>query len=449
MILSRLLWDARLALHLRGQSRMPFRPMGEIIAAQSRRVRRMIDFAYRTVPYYRDTLDRLGLRPHDFSGADSLARLPFIDHTELQRDPEYFVSRVHREAALLKLRSSGSSGSPHTVYHDADAILQNAAHSARDRAAMTGLLGKKLGFKLSIITSKESAFCEVLEFSRRRSFFPRGVRIERQLLWLGDPPEKNVALLNLFQPDVLHGYGSYLERLFPYLHASGRPFRKPKVVLYGADSLSESVRSLITRTFGIPVFSTYQAIEAFKIGFECPQHSGLHLNIDLYPVRILDGNGRALAPGEVGNVVVSNLVNRGTVLLNYRLGDVAALLPQACACGRSLPLLSFVQGRSNEWLELAQGPPLHSQVVNGIFRDEQQVWQHQVTQTSRARFRVAIVAAPHADHAIITQRIREKFSKVCGEEIDLQIDFVDEIEKTAAGKLRTVIGYGDVGTGVT
>jgi hypothetical protein len=45
-------------------------------------------------------------------------------------------------------------------------------------------------------------------------------------------------------------------------------------------------------------------------------------------------------PRTSGEVVVSNLVNRETVLLNYRLGDVAASLPDRCPCGRSLPLLS-------------------------------------------------------------------------------------------------------------
>jgi phenylacetate-CoA ligase len=248
--------------------------------------------------------------------------------------------------------------------------------------------------------------------------------------------------LNRFRPDVLHGYGSYLERLFPELHQSRRPFHKPKVVIYGADMLSPAVRNLITQDFGIPVFSTYQAIEAFKIGFECSAHSGLHLNIDLYPLRIVDGQGNPAKIGEPGEVVVSNLVNRGTVLLNYRLGDVAALLPAPCSCGRTLPLMSFVRGRSNEWLTLTDRPPLHSQIVSGFFRDEARIWQHQVRQLAPARFRVSIVAAHDADRAAIDKRLREKFLRSCGQQIDLQIEFVDEIERTAAGKLRTVLGGG-------
>jgi phenylacetate-coenzyme A ligase PaaK-like adenylate-forming protein len=111
---------------------------------------------------------------------------------------------------------------------------------------------------------------------------------------------------------------------------------------YSSDSLSSSVRRLIAEKFGLPVLSTYEAVEAFKIGFECHQRVGIHLNIDLYPVRVVNAQGEPLPDGESGDVVVSNLVNRATVLLNYRLGDIATKLSVPCPCGRSLPLLSIM-----------------------------------------------------------------------------------------------------------
>jgi len=149
--------------------------------------------------------------------------------------------------------------------------------------------------------------------------------------------------MNDYRPDVLHTYGSYLGILFSYLAETGAPFHKPKVVTYSSDSLSDSTRRLIQDRFGIPVFSAYQANEALKIGFECEHHTGLHINIDLYPLRVVDLACHDLPVGETGYVVVSNLVNKGTVLLNYQIGDLAALLPQPCTCGRTLPLLSFRQ----------------------------------------------------------------------------------------------------------
>jgi phenylacetate-CoA ligase len=439
MILSRLMWNVYLAYHLRGQSGFPFKPLEEIKRTQAKRLQSMISHAYSTVPYYRETMKRLGLRPDDLRTPEDLERLPLLERDQLQRDPEYFLSRLKKPDSCLKLRSSGSTGNPRTIYHDAAALFQNAAHSAREHSIIGPILGKSIGYRASIITSPNSSAREVLSYTQKRGFFPSGIRIERQSLWLADPPEKNISLMDRFKPDILHTYGSYLEMLFPYLHATGRPFHKPKVVMYGADNLSDSVRRLIVEEFKIPVLSTYQAIEAFKIGFECNYNTGLHLNIDLYPIRIIDSNGQSLRDGESGDVVISNLVNRATVLLNYRLGDVASKLPTGCLCGRILPLLSFPQGRSNDWIELASGKIVHSQVVNAIFRGEEEVWQHQVLQQSRSQFQVSLVASKTSDRDAISGRITEKFVRNFGSEIELKIAFVEEIARTDSGKFRTVI----------
>ena len=89
---SRLAATARMAYDAAGQARYPLRPLGRIEADQSRRVRRMAAYAYRYVPYYRETMDRLGLTPADFAGAQDLARLPILERDRLQRDPLYYTS---------------------------------------------------------------------------------------------------------------------------------------------------------------------------------------------------------------------------------------------------------------------------------------------------------------------------------------------------------------------
>src|SRR6266487_2026842 len=122
MIMSRLMWNGYLAYHLYGQNRFPFQPLDVIKRIQRRRVRNMVLHAYRTVPYYRETMNRLGLTADHFHTADDLARLPLIERDRLQRDPEYFVSKSHRPDSCLKLRTGGSTGVPCTIYHDRAAL---------------------------------------------------------------------------------------------------------------------------------------------------------------------------------------------------------------------------------------------------------------------------------------------------------------------------------------
>ena len=438
-LLTRMYWSAYLAYHLRGQPQYPFKPLADIRRDQARRVRRMAAYAYRHVPYYCETMDRLNLRPADFQVADDLAKLPLLERCQIQKDPEYFVSRAQPLERYLCLRSGGSTGAPRTIYHDTGALFQNRAHGERESSILARLIGQPWGYLQVSIGTLLSSGRDIGGFMRARSLTPPGMGIQRQVLSLLDPTEENVKRINALRPDVLHSYGSYLEILFAYLEATGEAFHRPKVITYTSDGLSDSVRELIESQYGIPVLSTYQAIEALRIAFECEEHQGLHLNSDLYPIRIVDGAGRTMPLGQSGDVVVSNLVNRATVLLNYRLGDVAALQPHPCPCGRSLPLLSFPQGRSDDLIDLPGGRLMHPQAIRIIFTNEPRVWQYQVVQENETLFRIAIVAAESCDQAEMSARVAENFTRTFGPEIRTDISFVDSIPRTAGGKVRPVL----------
>lgn len=437
-LLSRLWGSAYLAYHMRGQARVPYRPIGAVERAQTRRVRRMVDHAYRTVPYYRETMDRLGLRPGDLRVAADLARLPLIEPGQVQRDPEYFVSTAQPLDRYLKLRSGGSTGAPRAVYHDAAALLQNAAHGERNRSILASHLDRSLGYRVTVFAPPFSSYLEVQRFCEEHTMVPARARIQRQYLSVMEPPERTLPLLNEFRPALVIGYGSYLDLLAAHLDATNAPFHRPRVVSYGGDPLSPAARHLFEQKFAIPVFGAYQAIEAFRISFECERHTGMHLNLDLYPVRIVDDAGRSCRPGEAGDVVISNLVNRATVLLNYRLGDVACLLPDACPCGRSLPLISFPLGRSDDLIELPSGRVVHPQAIRTLFTDEEQIWQYQVVQRTETHFRVAVVADQEVDQRTMSARIVEKFAARFGDEITVEVVF-EPIERTAGGKIRPVV----------
>ena len=141
---------------------------------------------------------------------------------------------------------------------------------------------------------------EIQQMLRRHVWFPRRIGIQRQFLSIFDPMPEIVARLNEFQPDVIDANGSYLALLFGYLHKSGAACHLPKVVTYSSESVSEPIRRLILDEFHLPVLSAYQTTEAFKVGWECDRHTGYHLNIDLYPLRLIDPEGRTLPAGEPG-----------------------------------------------------------------------------------------------------------------------------------------------------
>ena len=437
-LLAKLLWSAQLALQGPWQGRLPFRSSAAVERAQKRRVRDAVSHAYRYVPYYRETMRRLGLGPDDLQTAADLGRLPVLDRAELQRDPEYFLSTARPRAEYLKLRTSGTSGRPMTVFRDVHMLFKEAAHGERRRAVIMKLAGKRIRYRAVRIETPTSVSISAARAFERQSFIPFGVRIVWRHLSLYDQPARNVELINEFKPDEIGSYGSYIEALFRYVEESGVDFHVPRVVTYGADALSASTRRRLTERFGIEVLSIYGAIEAPSIGFECEEHLGHHLNVDLYPIRILDANEAEVADGESGEVIVSNLVSRGTVLLNYRLGDIASKHPEQCPCGRSLPLLSFVEGRIDDWLQGPSGELIHPQAAVKLVASEEEIWQAQIIQHSPNRFELLVVPAAHCDRHGLRVRLVRSFADRFGEGTT-DVSFVESLPRTEGGKVRTVI----------
>jgi phenylacetate-CoA ligase len=432
-------WSAELALRAPWQARFPFRSPAAVERAQRRRVAHAVSHAYEHVPYYRETMRRLGLRPADFQAASDLARLPILDRAELQRDPEYFVSRAQPLESYVKLRTSGTSGQPVTIFRDPRMLFQEAAYGERHRAVIMKLAGRRLRFRVARIVTPTSVSRVAAGAFQQRSFIPFGVRFVQRYLSLYDSPARNVELINEFGCDVIGSYGSYVEALFRYVEESGSDFHVPRVVAYGADALPDPARRRITQHFGATVLSVYGAIEAPSIGFECEQHLGHHLNVDIHPVRIVDSDEVEVATGKSGEVIVSNLVSRGTMLLNYRLGDIASKLPARCRCGRSLPLLSFLEGRIDDWLQVPSGEMLHPQAAIKLFAAEEEIWQGQVIQHTPERFELAVLPADGCNRAELQAKLVRKFRERFGPTTVAHVSFVESLPRTERGKVRAVI----------
>lgn len=432
----RLAWTASLAVRGRGQSRFPFVDPEEIRAARDRAVRRIVAHAWRSVPAYEEAMRDRALRPEDFRTAEDLALLPLLDSHDLQIRPDQLHSVDHPPDRGLTLRSGGSTGTPHGVSHDPGALIANVAHGERDRALVAEHVGRWAGYRQLSFAPPFASGPEIQAFVAQRTIRPHGLRIERRAASVFEDFETAAARIDRERPDVVQGYGSYIGSLFRHIATSGAVRHRPRVVTYSSDALSDANRALIEEGLGIPVLGRYQAIEALKIAFQCGAGPWMHVNEDLYPVRIVDEGGNTIADGEPGQVVISNLVNRATVLLNYRLEDRARRLPGPCPCGRTLPRMSLPEGRSDDWIALPSGEILHPLAVRTLFVDEAAVWEYQVIQETPSRFRVNLVVDPAADRHQLERRVEAKFTARLGPGTTVTLAFVGALTRTSGGKVR-------------
>jgi phenylacetate-CoA ligase len=428
--------------HLPGQRRFPFRSAEHVHAARDARVRETVRYAARTVPYYREVFPRLGIDPRDVRTAVDLDRLPLLDKDTVRRDPERFLSTSRRARGALEFVTSGSTGAPLRVYHDGGSLMANLAYRERERDVVCRALGRRGGYRIMTVAYRTSTAAWVSEFYRARTIAPG--RPELVPVHVEDPLDQVIAKINETRPEVLASYGAYLEMLFRTVASRGLALHRPRLVMYGSEGMTEPGRRFIEERFGIPVYSWYNAVECFKIGFTCEARRGFHLHEDLCVLRLVDAGGRSVPAGQAGEVVISNLVDRATVLLNYRLGDVGVLATAPCPCGRSLRLLEELQGRVEDFVLLDDGRLLHPAAVWGVFKERPGVLRFQLVQHERRRFELRLTTADpagfDAEAASLVDALRALLGPVTIEPVQVRT-----WEGHAQAKFRPVLSHCAVG----
>jgi phenylacetate-CoA ligase len=411
-------------------------------------VRRLVRYAAASVPHYRDLFRRLGVDPREIRTAADLAALPLLDKATVQRDPERFRAETAAGRDALVFRTAGSTGTPVTVYRDREALLENIAHAERERVVETRLAGRRYAYDVMTIAGLAGNYPRVRDFYDRASFRP--LRPRHHLISLAEPPAVHAEALARIRPRVLRGFGSSLELLFRTAAAEGWRLHLPAVVVYGADGMTPEGRRLIEDEFGIPVISRYSAAEAFRIGFTCEERRGFHLHEDLCAVSIVAPDGARSAPGELGEIVVTDLVNRGTVLLNYRLGDLGRIGPGGCPCGRTSALLTELEGRVGSIFRLGDGSTVHPRPLEMVVHRRPEALRFQLVQHEPDRFELLLVTADREGYERIADGVAADLGALLGG-ARVSTERRDELRPLDGGKLQPFVALdappGPVGDG--
>ena len=422
---------------LPGQKRVPFLPAERIAELRDNRVRETVQYAAENVPYYRDLFARGKIDAREIRSAKDLARLPLIDNPLVCSDHERFRARSQEGERALSFRSTGTStGIPLHVYHDRQSLLANIAYSERERAVESGFCGKRYRYTAVDIRFGPATVKRVRDFYDTSSFRP--LRPRHHQLAIETPLERILESVNHLRPAVIRSYGTYLEAVLRLVAEKGLRMHLPSVFVYAGDAMSREGRAFVEDQFGVPAISRYNAVEAFKIGFFCEEREGFHLHEDLCHVTVVGEDGHVLPAGRSGELVISNLVNRGSVLLNYRIGDLGRLSDEPCPCGRTSRRVIDLEGRVAEVLHLPSGSIVHQYAVAGIFRRVQGVVRYQLVQHEPDRFELRVMTADRAAFDRIAPGLADAFRDLL-EGAGLDVTHEDPIELDRRGKFPRVV----------
>ena len=426
------------AAGLVGQKRLPFLPRQRIERIRDQRIRRVVRYAARKVPYYRDLFAGRGIDPSQIKGAAELDQLPVLDKELVRARPELFMADGSVSRKALSFLTSGTTGVPIEVHHDRRSLLANIAFGEREREPFINICGGSFRPKELYVGYETSTFKKVIAFYQQSVLFP--VRPRRRFVSLLEPIENIAAIINTERPDILVGYGGWIGLFFRTVAARKIDLKPPRMVMYMGEAIPHGSRDYIEGHLGIPVLSRYNAVESFKIGFFCEERSGFHIHEDLCHVRIVGTNGQNVPVGEQGEVVISNLINRASVLLNYPMGDLAALSADGvCACGRTFRRISELEGRTEDILVLPDGGFLHPRAIWQVLKSERDILQYQLIQHELHRFTLEIVTTHESHLSAIQDRISGRLEALLGQTARVKMNHRPDIIRRSGQKFRAVV----------
>jgi phenylacetate-CoA ligase len=303
-------------------------------------------------------------------------------------------------------------------------LLANVPYGERERRPVIAGTGGSFRPRELYVGNETSVIKTVTAFYEANTLF---VRPRRRFVSVREPIERVAAMVNDERPDLLTGYGGWIDLFFRTVAARGIELRPPKMVMYMAEALPHGTRELIEGDFGVPVMSRYSAAEAFKIGFYCEERTGFHLHEDLCHVRV-----------ENGQLVLSNLVNRATVLLNYPIGDVGTISEEPCPCGRTFRLLSELEGRVEDVLPLADGRFVHPRAVWQVFMNDTDVLQYQLVQHEPRRFSLELATVDDDAYRRAAERALPELRELLRPDPQIEVSRRERLEQRAGGKFRPV-----------
>lgn len=409
---------------------------------QSAQLRRVLMYAGEHVPYYREIFRRHGFDPARVESVDDLSRLPVLTRDIVKHRGKDLLSRSAEMTRLSEGHTSGTTGSPITLFYDDDMVAMNYAVMDR-QYRWAGLRLQVGGDRVAVVRGNV-----IVPLGQRRPPFWRYNRDLNQLILSSfhlSPAhfEAYLGALRKFAPAVMDGYPSSLYVLARMFINRGERFAL-RAAITSSETLYDFQREAIEQAFDCAVFDYYAAAERVIFSVECDHHSGHHLCEEYGVTEVLGDDDQPAGRGQEGILVGTTLHNRGMPLIRYRTTDRGSFKAAACSCGRPLRLMDDVTTKAEDLLRLKDGRLIPPSVLTHPFKPLDSIEGSQIVQTDLDRLLIRIVPGGAFGDGERMHLLRELRARV-GEDMRIDIELVDELPRTRRGKFKWVVSQVDLG----
>ena len=394
-------------------------PVEEIKKIQSEKLVKQVKHVYEHVPYYRDLMDKKGVKPEDIHGIEDLYKLPFIEKSDLRETYPYGMLAVPLEDCVRIQSTSGTTGKRVIAYY-----TQNDVDLWEECCARA---------LIAVGADKE----DVVQVSYGYGLFTGGPGLNGGSHKVGcltlpmssGNTDRQIQFMTDLKATVLCCTPSYAAYLGESLHDMGYTADTIplKAGIFGAEPWTQENRRELEKSLGIKAYDIYGLTEISGPGvsFECTAQGGMHVNEDHFIAEIINPKtGEPLPEGEKGELVFTCLDKEAFPLLRYRTRDICVLTREACPCGRTFVRMSKPMGRSDDMM-----------IIRGVNVFPSQIEAVLINEGCSLNYQIKISRVNNNDTFDI-------YVELPPEQFDDSVKNLTAKEKSLQAALRSMLGIG-------
>ncbi len=333
---------------------------------QLKKLKETVRYEYDNVPYYREKMDKAGVKPEDIQTLEDIRKLPFITKEDIAANyPTGLFAKPMEEIVRIHA-SSGTTGKPKIAGYTrndlklwGECVARAMASAGQDSKSViqvaygyglfTGGLGAHIG--------AETIGATVLPMSSGNT--------KKQIMFMQDMKSTALACTPSYALTIAEGVAKAGIDPADLSLQSG---------IFGAEPWTEGMRKDIEKGLGIKAYDIYGLTEITGPGvsISCDENNGMHIQEDYFFPEIIDPDTlEPLPDGEVGELVFTTLGKEGFPMIRYRTRDLCYLMRDKCACGRTTVRMSKILGRTDDMLIIRGVNVFPSQIETVISKFEE------------------------------------------------------------------------------
>jgi len=414
---------------LRTLQRTQWFPREQLEIKQWGRLQDIVKYAYEHCDYYRALLQDHGLDPN-VDSPEAFQRIPLLDKSAISANTSRLIANGFRREGLVSAKTGGSTGKALHIYFD----RRWQELRSGDALRANGWANWWPGMKTAAVWGNPPVAAnwrdKVLSALIDRTIYLDTMNLSAESM------DQFIARWRDYRPQVLFGHSHSIFMLAKYLRERQVGDLRPRGIVSTSMMLLEPERAVIEEVFGCKVTNRYGCEEVSLIASECERHDGMHLNIEHLYIEFLDEAGQPVSPGKEGQIVVTDLFNHGMPIIRYRVEDVGVPSDRMCACGRGLPMMERVTGRTADFLKRRDGSRVAGvSLVERTLTAIPGIEQMQIVQERLDQFVVNLVVNDQFGRSGETT-LRKELSGVFGEDVEIDLRYGERIKQESSSKYR-------------